>query len=457
MGLGLHGGGLASALYFSRHGARVTVTDNRKNPEVFASILPRLEQAGIRTVLGRHEQRDFIQTDLIIKNPAVPSSSPFLQTAAEQGLPIETDLSVFLQLSSNPLIAVTGSKGKSTTATAVHSCLLSEHPGARLGGNITVSPLTFLDEIDPASPVVLELSSWQLADVRGRDLLAPLVSVLTVILPDHQDRYPDMASYISDKKTIFLSQKADQYALFNFQDPLQHGFEEQTGARARFFAASPLPAGLEGAYLLDQGAVIREAAPAGAREGAGEISLELDPLVLPGEHNRLNLLAAALACRCFGMPAARIAPALRAFPGIEHRLELAAEIRGVRYYNDSAATIPQATAAALESLSPPIHLIAGGTDKQLDFNSLLASIHRAERIILVRGSATEKMRVLFDQHSIEYEGPFDTLEETVHRAAGDATPGTSVLFSPGCASFELFLNEFDRGRTFKALVAELSG
>ena len=453
MGLGLHGGGLASALYFARHGARVTVTDNRKNPEIFAPILPRLEQAGIRTVLGRHEQRDFIQADLIIKNPAVPSSSPFLQTAAEHGLPIETDLSVFLQFCSNPLIAVTGSKGKSTTASAIHSCLLSEHPGARLGGNITVSPLTFLDEIDPKAPVVLELSSWQLADIRGRDLLAPLVSVLTVILPDHQDRYPDMDSYVSDKKTIFLSQTADQYALFNFQDPLQHGFDEETGAQARFFAATPLPPGREGAYLVERGAVIRE----GAREGAREIPLELDPLVLPGEHNRLNLLAAALACRCFGMPVEPIAPALQAFPGIEHRLELAAEIRGVRYYNDSATTIPQATVAALESLSPPVNLIAGGTDKQLDFGPLLASIHRAERIILLRGSATEKMRALFDQHSIEYEGPFDTLEETVHHAAREATPGTSVLFSPGCASFELFLNEFDRGRTFKRLVADLGG
>jgi UDP-N-acetylmuramoylalanine--D-glutamate ligase len=128
----------------------------------------------------------------------------------------------------------------------------------------------------------------------------------------------------------------------------------------------------------------------------------------------------------------------------------------VRYYNDSAATIPQATAAALESLPPPLHLIAGGTDKKLDFQPLLESIHRAERIILLRGSATEKMRALFDDQSIAYEGPFQTLEETIRRAARRAKPGTSVLFSPGCASFELFLNEFDRGSTFKRLVAGLS-
>jgi UDP-N-acetylmuramoylalanine--D-glutamate ligase len=447
MGLGLHGGGLASALFFARHGARVTVTDSRVDPEVFDPILPRLKQAGVRTVLGHHDRRDFIRTDLIIKNPAVPASSPFLQTARDHGRSIETDLSVFLQLCGNPLIAITGSKGKSTTASAIHHCLLAVHPGARLGGNITVSPLTFLDGIDPQAPVVLELSSWQLADIRGRGLLAPLVSVVTVILPDHQDRYPDMDSYVDDKKAIFSGQTAGQFALFNLQDPWQRGFDKDTRARARFFSTGVLAPGLEGAYLLDRGAVIRE--------GKGEIPLELDPLRVPGEHNRLNLLAAALACRCFGMTVELIAPALRAFPGIEHRLELIGEINGVRYYNDSAATIPQATVAALDSLAPPVHLITGGTDKQLDFHPLLESIHRTARIVLLRGSATEKMRVLFDEHSIPYEGPFDSLEETVRHAARNAAPGTTVLFSPGCASFELFLNEFDRGRTFKRLVADL--
>jgi UDP-N-acetylmuramoylalanine--D-glutamate ligase len=449
MGLGLHGGGLASALFFARHGARVTVTDNRDNPEVFAELLPQLEEAGVRAVLGRHDRRDFIQTDLIIKNPAVPAASSFLETARAHGRRIETDLSVFLQLCDNPIIAVTGSKGKSTTASAIHHCLQEVHPGVRLGGNITVSPLTFLDEIEPKAPIVLELSSWQLADLRGRDLLAPLVSVVTVILPDHQDRYPNMESYIADKETIFASQDSEQYALFNLQDPLQHGFAKETRAQARYFSAVALGPGLEGAYLLERGAMIRE--------GRREIPLALDPLKLPGAHNRLNLLAAALACRCFGMPVERIARPLRAFPGIEHRLELAAEIDGVRYYNDSAATIPQATAAALDSLIPPIHLIAGGTDKQLDFRPLLESIHRAERIILLRGSATEKIRALLDEQSVAYEGPFETLEETVRQAARGAKPGTSVLFSPGCASFELFLNEFDRGAKFKQLVADLGG
>ncbi|MBN2554009.1 MAG: UDP-N-acetylmuramoyl-L-alanine--D-glutamate ligase [Spirochaetales bacterium] len=448
MGLGLHGGGLASALFFARHGASVTVTDNRDDPQVFAPLLPRLEAAGVRTVLGRHEPGDFIDTDLIIKNPAVPSASPFLQAARDHDRSIETDLSVFLQLSTCPLIAVTGSKGKSTTAAAIHHCLRAADPGARLGGNITVSPLSFLDEADPDAPVVLELSSWQLGDIRGRGLLAPLVSVVTVILPDHQDRYPDMDSYIADKKLIFSDQTDRQYSLFNFQDPLQRGFEEHTRARVRFFSGRPLPARHRGAYLLERGAVIREA--------GRELPLELDPLSLPGEHNRLNLLAAGLACCCFGASPDEVAPRLRAFPGIEHRLELAAEVGGVRYYNDSAATIPEATAAALKALQPPIHLITGGTDKRLDFGPLMEEIQRAETVILLRGSATAKLQKLLARGAIAYLGPFDTLEEAVQQAVSAASAGSSVLFSPASASFELFLNEFDRGRKFKKLIRALA-
>jgi UDP-N-acetylmuramoylalanine--D-glutamate ligase len=447
MGLGLHGGGLASALFFAHRGARVTVTDSRRDSGVFEPLLPRLREAGVRTVLGRHERKDFIQTDLVVKNPAVPPSSQFLAVARERGIPVETDLSVFLQLCSNRLIAVTGSKGKSTTAAAVHFCLSESYPGARLGGNITVNPLSFLEEIDPEDPIVLELSSWQLADLKGKELLAPEVAVMTVILPDHMDRYPDMDSYIADKKEIFSAQRPEQYALFNHQDPWQRGLEAQSRAQARYFSTAALPGHLEGAYLRVRGAVIRER--------GREFTLRLDPLSVPGEHNRLNLLAAALACRCFGLEARSLASRLRRFPGIEHRLEPLGEVCGVRYFNDSAATIPEATAAALRALEKPIVLITGGTDKNLDFRCLAEAIDLAEAVVLLRGSATEKIAALLEARGIAFLGPAANLEQALELARGRAAPGGSVLFSPGSASFELFLNEFDRGRQFKKLVQAL--
>jgi UDP-N-acetylmuramoylalanine--D-glutamate ligase len=455
MGLGLHGGGLASALFFARRGARVTVTDHRGDTSAFEPFLAELEAHRVRTVLGRHESRDFTDTDLVVKNPAVPLSSPYLRLARERGIPVETDLSVFLGLCPGPVLAVTGSKGKSTAATALHRCLRTRYPGSRLGGNITVSPLGFLEELGPEDPVVLELSSWQLADLRGCNLLAPRVGLVTRILPDHLDKYPDMASYVADKKVLFASQKRDQFAVFNADDPWQRDFPAGTAAEVQWFSGAPLGPEHRGAFL-EGGAGLR-------REAGRTETLLPARLQLPGEHNRLNLLAAALAARLFGLQPASIAAALASFPGIEHRLELVAEREGVRIYNDSAATIPEAAAAALASLPAPVFLIAGGTDKNLDFRPLAEAAGRAAGIFLLSGSATRKIESLFRAEGITFEGPYPGLAEALDRAweaargraARTDSAGASLLFSPGCASFELFLNEFDRGRKFKELVGSL--
>jgi UDP-N-acetylmuramoylalanine--D-glutamate ligase len=448
MGLGLHGGGLASARFLARKGARVTVTDNRQDPSVFADVLPELQALGVRTVLGRHEDDDFTDAELIVKNPAVPPSSRFLALALERGIPVETDVSLFLQLCANPIVGITGSKGKSTAAAAAHYSLLASHPGARLGGNITVSPLGFLEELEPGDPVVLELSSWQLADLRGRDVLDPRVAVLTVILRDHQDRYPNMESYVSDKTVLFEGQSPGHFAVLNQDDPWQTGVPERTRARLRWFSGAPLPAGRNGAYLEADEGWVRE-------RGRVERILGRE-LSVPGKHTRFNLLAAALAARLLGQDPRTIEGRLAEFPGLEHRLELVRELRGVRYYNDSAATIPEAAAAAVESLAPPVYLIAGGTDKNLDFRPLAEGAARAAGVFLLAGSGTEKLRVLLDAGAGSYQGPFDSLAEAIQRAAAAAPPGGSVVLSPGCASFEMFLNEFDRGRRFKLLVQELA-
>ncbi len=454
MGLGLHGGGLASALFFARHGARVTVTDHRRDPSAFEPFLAELAAHGVRTVLGRHEEHDFTQTDLVVKNPAVPLSSPFLALARDRGIPVETDLSIFLGLCPGPVLAVTGSKGKSTAATALARCLRTRHPGCRLGGNITVSPLGFLEELEPEDPVVLELSSWQLGDLRGRDLLAPRVGLATRILPDHQDKYPDLSSYVADKKLLFASQRPGQFAVLNADDPWQRDFPGVTAAEVQWYSRAALQPGRPGAFLQEGVGLRREAGRTETLLPAG--------LSIPGEHNRLNLLAAALGARLFGLEPEPIAAALASFPGIEHRLELVAERGGVRIYNDSAATIPEAAAAALASLPAPVFLIAGGTDKNLDFRPLAEAAGRAAGIYLLEGSGTRKLEPLLRAEAMAFEGPFAGLEEALgraweaaRRAAASGSSGATLLFSPGCASFELFLNEFDRGRRFKELTEAL--
>ncbi len=456
MGLGIHGGGLASARFFARRGARVTVTDLRSEG-VLAQAMDQLREFDVRYILERHEVEDFSGADLVIKNPAVAPSSPFLQKAREHGVPVETDLSVFFSLTRNPILAVTGSKGKSTTASAIAFVLSRAHPGTRLGGNITVSPLSFLDELPPDAPVVLELSSWQLGDLKGRGILKPAVSAFTVILPDHLDKYAGMADYVEDKKAIFLEQEPGQKAVFNLDDPWQQTFPGETRAAPFFFSAKELAPELSGAWLAGE---TGEAGKARLMPGS-EAEEILTTSLLPGMHNRQNLLCAGLALRLYGVPASTVRGSLAQFPGVEHRLELFLTWKGVRIYNDSAATIPHATAAAVRAVPGPVVLLAGGTDKNIDFSPLREVLHIPRTIVLLAGTGTDKIRVLLDEANAPYDGPFDDLREALVKALLRAQEarnesGASLLFSPGCTSFGMFLNEFDRGRKFKEIAAALT-
>ncbi len=447
MGLGVNGGGLASALYFARRGARVTVTDLRQK-EALESSVAALAGLPVEYVLGRHDERDFTDADLVIKNPAVSPSSPYLQAARGRGVRIETDLSVFLAAAPNPVIAVTGSKGKSTTASAIHFGLSRAVPGARLGGNITVSPLSFMDDLGPRDPVVLELSSWQLGDLAGRGLLRPSISAFTVILPDHLDKYPGMAEYVEDKKAIFREQGSGGKAVFNLDDPWQKTFPSETRARSFFYSGSPLPEGMDGGWLEGETGMLR-------MEG-GRGKNALDRAAIPGLHNRMNLLCAALVLNLYGIKTEVIRKALAEFPGVEHRLEMFRVWRGARIYNDSAATIPQATVQAVKTLDRPLVLVTGGTDKNIDFSPLAEVAGKPEAIILLAGSGTDKIRPVMDAAGVSYEGPYSDLEPAVRAALSRAREGLSILFSPGCTSFGMFRNEFDRGLRFKACVQGLT-
>ncbi len=482
MGLGLHGGGLESARYLASHGAKLTVTDLR-DEKILTPSIEKLKAAGIsaRYVLGHHNIEDFENADMIIKNPGVPPDSPYLRAASDQrsadrgSAHIETDISLFLAASPARLIAVTGSKGKSSTSSAIHwvldqarkRCLL---PGkAYLGGNITVSPLTFLDTLTADDDVVLELSSWQLGDLKGRlhpgsaganpiALLKPRAAVLTAIMPDHLDRYGTMEAYVADKRVIYQGQdKTD--ATIAADDRWGQSFLAETPGRPMVYGEKPLPEGTAGGWVESPGGrgLAQLAAKLPAQPASGEI-IELVPakLLVPGSHQKKNLLAAGLALLDLGLPADFIRESLGSFPGIEHRLEFFHESRGIRFYNDTAATIPEAAAAAVEAFDQPVILVSGGTDKNLDFSCLVKAAANAKAVILLAGTGSEKLRRLLDQAAIPYRGPWDSVDGAVHSALETAAAGDVVVLSPGCASFGMFLNEFDRGHKWKDAVLRLA-
>jgi UDP-N-acetylmuramoylalanine--D-glutamate ligase len=450
MGLGLNGGGLASTLHFARRGAEVTVTDLRSE-EVLRPSLEALSGVKVRLVLGRHDEADFRDADVVVKNPAVRAGNPYLSLARR----VETDLSLFLANLDNPVLAVTGSKGKSTTATALHHILLAVDPRARLGGNITVSPLTFLEELEPGAPVVLELSSWQLADLKGRGVLRPQVAAVTNLLWDHMNAYPDQSAYAADKAVVFEGQARDAWTVLSDEAPWGAWFAERTPAQVAWVGAGRLEA------------LPRAAARFSVAEGRGEWKrpdgrdhaaiLLPEQLVVPGAPFRRNALTAAALAVLAGVDPAVVPGALASFAGVEHRLEKFAVRNGVAWYNDTTATIPEAAAASASSFTVPVHWIAGGTDKSLEFSAFEAMQAPPASLILLQGSATERMLPVFRAKGWTWFGPFGALEDAVACAASRARSGDVVLLSPGAASFEMFKNEFYRGHAFKDLVLALPG
>jgi UDP-N-acetylmuramoylalanine--D-glutamate ligase len=446
MGLGLNGGGLACARFLAERGAEVTVTD-MKDESALAEPIAALAGRPIRYVLGRHEMADFAGADLVVKNPAVRADSPFLAAARC----VETDISLFLRLSRAPIIAVTGSKGKSSVSAAIRHGLQSSGYESFLGGNIAVSPLTFIDRATDSTPVVLELSSWQLADMRGKGVLRPRIAVLTSIMPDHMNRYSSMDEYVADKRLIYADQDASSATICNRDDPWGLTFASETPARVLWYSCSRH--GLPGAWLSEGSHPTGIYSPDGSDRDAEEILPTR--LLVPGRHQRKNLLAAALACRAFGASPSSVSSAMGSFAGVEHRLEFFAEKDGVSWYNDSAATIPQAVAAALDSFPGRVVLITGGTDKNIDFEPVRGCYAKAAAIVLLSGSGTEKLRACLDADGLSYYGPYDDIAAAVAQARSLAVSGDTVLLSPGCTSFGMFLHEFDRGRRFKESVLSL--
>jgi UDP-N-acetylmuramoylalanine--D-glutamate ligase len=463
MGLGLNGGGAASARYLAERGADVTVTDLRDENALAPSLEKLRDIKNIRFILGGHRIEDFEKADAVVKNPGARPDSPYLRKARC----ILTDISLFLDFlkektPSARLIAVTGSKGKSTTASAIHWVLKKARSAgllkgaAYLGGNIAVSPLEFADKIAPEDDIVLELSSWQLGDLalvgeKGKKI-KPRAAVITAILPDHLDRYGTMDAYVADKRAIYRGQDERDLTVAS-DDEWGRSFLSETKARKLIYAEKPLPYGVAGGWTAGFDA------PAFARLTPDADAVEIVPenLLVPGFHQKKNLLAAGLVLLDLGLSAPFIAQNLGNFAGVEHRLEFFFEKNGVRFYNDTAATIPEAAVAAVDAFrgKSPVILVTGGTDKNLDFAPLCSAASRAKAVLLLAGTGSDKLKILFDRAGIS--APiFDNLDEAALKSFEIAESGDVVILSPGCASFGMFQNEFDRGCKWKEAVQRLS-
>ncbi len=451
-GLGVNMGGVGTVAYLAKQGAReIIVTDIKTREELEPSIKKLAAHKNITYVLGQHRPEDFIRVDMVIKNPGIPWTNEYIKLAEEHHVPVEMDSSLFFASCRVPIIGVTGSKGKTTTATLIAHILESAGKKVVRVGIGQVGVLSVLDRITEESIVVFELSSWRLSALK-RLKKSPHIAVLTNIFPDHLNYYKTMEAYMADKKNIFSFQKGTDTVIAYFDNPLVREMV-QDAPGSIFWAATEQPMNGDGAWLADDTLFVSE-------QGKKKVLLPIQDMPLPGKHNISNILLAALAALASGISLQLVRSGIVSFPGVAHRLEKVAEKNGVSYYNDTAATIPDAAVAALRSFTEPIILIAGGSDKRLDFNLLAREILvRPKEVILFKGAGTEKLLQAIKKLVPEgKEGIFevvDTMEAAVALASRSAESGDIVLLSPGAASFGLFQNEFDRGEQFRQAVEAL--
>lgn len=426
VGLGLLGRGVGDVAFLAEHGADLIVTD-LKNADALAPSLEKLTQfPNITYTLGEHRLEDFQNRDIILKGPNVPVDSPYLEEARKEGTPIKMSASWFAELANIPIIGVTGTRGKSTVTHMVHAILQAAGKDVLLGGNVRgVSTLALLPQVTEKSIALMELDSWQCWGF-GAAGISPHIAVFTSFFPDHMDYYQaNMDAYLADKAQIFLHQTPGDTLVMSEQ-------------------VVPLITEHYRDALAGECVV--------AQEGTLPESLHLK---VPGAHNRSNAACALNAARAAGVDDALSVQALTDFAGVPGRLELIREINGVKVYNDTTATTPEATIAALRALTAEgdknTILIMGGSDKGLNMSALTEALpHHTKRVVYLAGSGTERILPKDIGASVH-----DTLEDAVNEAHAAAEPGDTILFSPAFASFGMFTNEFDRGDQFNTLVRAL--
>ncbi len=450
MGLGVLGGGVGVATYLAEHGALVTVTDMR-DEHALADSVSALRRLPVKFHLGGHDVADFRaeRADVVVRNPGVPMTSPHLRAAMDDGVRIEMEMSLFFRFCPAPILGVTGTKGKTTVSALIGEILRRWKPETLLAGNMGVSALLELDRLDPSTPVAIELSSFQI-EALNEHRLSPHVAVLTNISEDHLDRYDNFEHYAGTKLGLVHAMCSDDVVVYNIEDNIVRRVEQQT--RGRLFPFGLHDTGQDGSWLSGDQLVVRD--------GGEEVSFSRpDLLALSGDHGAMNALAAIGAAHAYGAPANAIRDGLAAFRGVPNRLEDVATIDGVRYVNDTSATAPAAAIAGINVLAPRarvLHLIAGGADKRTDLAPLARTILESRaRVYLLDGTATLALAALLSERDGATVGTFDSMATAVKRAAQDAKPGDIVALSPGCASFGMFRNEFDRGEQFRNVVQHI--
>jgi UDP-N-acetylmuramoylalanine--D-glutamate ligase len=439
--VGLGRTGAACTRFLTERGAEVTISEakpeNQKQEE-----LREVEGFLVRVETGGHQEESFIKADLIVVSPGVPLNIPPLEKAQKKGKEIISEIELAYRFCNCPIIAVTGTNGKSTTTSLLGEIFKTAGRKVFVGGNLGNPMIEMFFSPEQVEYVIAEISSFQLEAISQ---FRPYISVLLNITPDHLDRYASYREYIEAKANIFLNQRGDDHAIVSADDPECEKLLARIKAKVSFFSTrKQLKNGCyaEGDYLY-------------YLKGERRDLFAVKDLSLTGIHNYENIMASILASKICGLPSDTIRLALRQFKALEHRMELVRVVKGVKFYNDSKGTNVGAVTRSLESFSSNVVLIAGGKDKGGDYRILRELAKGRLKSLVLLGQAKEKIKEALGDMAPTHV--VNDLDEAVSTAFKIASPGDTVLFSPACSSFDMFKNFEERGEVFKSLVNRLAG
>jgi UDP-N-acetylmuramoylalanine--D-glutamate ligase len=435
--VGLARTGEATVRFLAGQSAAVRVSEKRPRQELEPS-LESLRGIPVEWELGGHTLPFFLEAELIVVSPGVPMNLGPLEEARKKGIPVWSEVELASRFLRRPMIAITGTNGKTTTTTLVGEMLRADGRSAFVGGNIGNPLINFVSGPQKEEWAAVELSSFQL---EGIQRLRPLVAVLLNVTEDHLDRYPSFQDYTGAKGRIFENQGTEDIAVINADDPLAFQFAHRVKSQVVLFSRErTVPAGC----FLRRGEILFQGSD-GKRE-----RFRLDRMKIRGAHNLENFMAAIAACKSCGCAREALQKTIDGFEGLEHRLEWVRDVDGVKFFNDSKGTNVGAVVKSLASFEEPVWLIAGGRDKEGDYGPLKSLIAGKVKGMALIGEARERM--FGSLADLTETVKLDSLEEAVRWVWSKTRPGDVVLLSPACSSYDMFVNYQERGKRFKAIV-----
>jgi UDP-N-acetylmuramoylalanine--D-glutamate ligase len=440
--VGIGKSGVSSSVWLAGKGADVTMADAKQESGVALDVLKRIRDAGVRLELGPHSMATFTNSDLIVVSPGIPLDMDVLKAAREKGIPIIGEMELASRLFDTPIIAVTGTNGKTTAVTLLGEMIKRSGSKVFVGGNIGTPAMDYVTGDMDSDYVLLEVSSFQLDTI---EYFNPRAALILNITPDHLERYAGFDAYVQSKLRIFKNQVKGSYAILNDDDAAIHGFEKSVGPTMLRYGMEQA-GNRRHAYMQDRRLIAR-------LPGKDEISFDTASFLLPGRHNLENLMGVVLAALAVGVDQEAIQDCISTFRGLPHRIEPVGNIGGIGFYDDSKATNVDAAVRSLESFENPVVLIAGGRHKGGEYLPLVEAARTRVKEAVLMGESRQLMADAFEGQ-IPYVFATD-MSDAVAKAASLAVEGDVVLLAPACSSFDMFSDYGHRGNVFKMEVERL--